>query len=143
MHWLTIARLIPLLIVFAAAAWQDYHKGEVSNKLWLYAPAGLTLTVAELVLFTPFLFWYAIISMTFVSVFSLVLFYCVDGFGGADAKALVTLSVSFPLGGFLWFYPLAALVFAGLLVGIVYLFKRGVVVRYLPYLYVGMLLALV
>jgi hypothetical protein len=145
--WLfQVARLVPLLLVFAVAACQDYRKGEVSNKLWLYAPVGLVLTVLELVLFSPFLFWYAVVSMVFTSVFSVVLFYSVKrGFGGADAKALITLSASFPLGGFLWFYPLACLVFAGLLVGLKFLLSRnrGFEVRYLPYLLAGMLLALV
>jgi len=142
---LTLARLIPLLAVFGYAAHQDFRHGEVSNKVWLYAPAGLALTMLDTVLYTPFLWPYTATSIIFTVAFGLILFYFTRGFQGADAKALITLSVSFPLGGFLWFYPLAAFVFAGFLVGLKFLLTRHrkVHVRYLPYLYVGMLLALV
>lgn len=142
MHWFTIARLIPLLIVFAVAAMQDYRKGEVSNKLWLYAPVGLALTVVELALFSPYLFWYAVACMVFVAVFSLAMFF-MGWVGGADSKALITLSVSFPVGGVFLFYPLASLMFAGLLVLACFVFHRKREVRYLPYFYAGMLLALI
>ncbi len=145
MLWLTLIRLIPLLAVFGYAAHQDFRHGEVSNKVWLYAPFGLALTIIDMCLYSSFLWTYTLVSIVFTVAFGLILFYFTRGFQGADAKALITLSVSFPLGGFMWFYPLAAFVFAGFLVGLKFLFSkhRVVSVRYLPYLYVGMLLALV
>jgi Flp pilus assembly protein protease CpaA len=145
MYWFTVARYIPLLIVFGVAAYQDFKKGEVSNRVWLYAPFGLALTLIELFVYSPFLWSYTLVSMIFTAVFGLILFYFTKEFGGADAKALITLSVSFPLGGFLLFYPFAALVFAGFLVGLKYLFSRHRKsrVRYIPYLFIGMLIALV
>ena len=51
-----LIRIIPLLAVFAYAAFRDYKFGEVSNKVWLYAPIGLALTLLELYLFTPSLY---------------------------------------------------------------------------------------
>lgn len=148
MTLLTLARLIPLLAIFGYAAYQDFRHGEVSNKVWLYMPVGLALTVVDLVLFTPFLWAYTLVSIIFTVAFGLILFYFTRGFQGADAKALITLSVSFPLGGFLWFYPLAAFVFAGLVLALKTLaFRQRVSLvseaRFLPYLYAGMLLALV
>lgn len=143
MNWLTLARLIPLLAVFAVAAYQDFRHGEVSNKVWLYAPFGLALTLADLFLYTPFLWPYTLTSILFTVAFGLILFYFTRGFQGADAKALITLSVSFPLGGFLWFYPLTAFMFAGLLVGLAWLFHKRKTVRFLPYLFFGMLIGLV
>jgi hypothetical protein len=145
MLWLTFARLIPLLTIFAVAAYQDFRHGEVPDKIWLYAPFGLTLTIIDAALYTPFLWTYTFVSIIFTVSFGLILFYFTQGFQGADTKALITLSVSFPLGGFLWFYPLAAFVFAGFLVGLKFLYSRNrtLNVRYLPYLFVGMLLALV
>jgi hypothetical protein len=148
MLWLTFARLIPLLTVFGYAAQQDFRHGEVSNKVWLYAPLGLALTLLDLALYSPFLWSYTLVSIVFTVAFGLILFYFTRGFQGADAKALITLSVSFPLGGFLWFYPLAAFVFAGFVLAVKMLVSKQRVtlvseVRFLPYLLAGMLLALV
>jgi hypothetical protein len=148
MLWLTFARLIPLLTVFGYAAIQDFRHGEVSNKVWLYAPFGFALTLLDLALYSPFLWSYTLVSIVFTVAFGLILFYFTKGFQGADAKALITLSVSFPLGGFLWFYPLAAFVFAGFVLAVKLLVSKQKVtltseVRFLPYLLAGMLLALV
>jgi hypothetical protein len=154
MLWFTGLRLLLLFCVMGYAAYSDYRIGEVSNRVWLYAPVGLSLTLVDLVLFEPFLFWYGVTCMVFVSTFSLVAFYFVQmlkdkkilfggNFEGADSKALITLALSFPLGGFLWFYPLTAFMAAGVLVGLMWLFKRKGNVRFLPYLFVGMLLAFV
>jgi hypothetical protein len=148
MLWLTVTRLISLLAIFGYAAYQDFRHGEVSNKVWLYMPAGLALTMLDTVLYTPFLWAYTLVSIIFTVAFGLILFYFTRGFQGADTKALITLSACFPLGGFLWFYPLAAFVFAGLVLALKTLACRQRIslvseARFLPYLYVGMLLALV
>ncbi len=74
------------------AAYKDHKASEVSNNVWLiYFPVASLLTAL-----LPFTLIYLalIFSMT---VFSVFLFYFGDnGFGGADAKALICLTVAFP-----------------------------------------------
>ena len=148
-----LIRIIPLLAVFAYAAFRDYKFGEVSNKVWLYAPIGLALTLLELYLFTPALSTFTLSVMVVMVAFSFGLFFFANGLcGGADSKALITLSLSLPLSPifsvYLGIYPLIAFVLAALLVALKFIATKGkggikVKVRFLPYLFIGMLIALV
>jgi preflagellin peptidase FlaK len=79
------------------ASWSDYKTREASNKVWaVFAPIALVLTTLQLLVFfdSQFLQTY-ILSFTLTSVVSIALFYA-GAFGGADAKALICLSLALP-----------------------------------------------
>jgi preflagellin peptidase FlaK len=84
------------------ASWSDLKTREVSNKVWaLFAPIGLALTLTQVFFFEfdlyEALYWFSI-SVGITSVLAVALFYA-GAYGGADAKALICLSLTLP------FYP--------------------------------------
>jgi preflagellin peptidase FlaK len=90
------------LVFLFYASWSDLKTREVSNVVWmLFAPIGLALTLTQMFLFEAGsggqLYWFGI-SVGVTSVLALALFYA-GAYGGADAKALICLSVTLP------FYP--------------------------------------
>jgi len=91
---------VSLLFLFYAS-WSDLKTREVSNWVWVvYAPIGAILSVILLYLFDfsyDMLYVFGI-SVSVVSVLAVALFYA-GAFGGADAKALICLSLTLP------FYP--------------------------------------
>jgi preflagellin peptidase FlaK len=89
------ARIILTLSFLVYASWSDWEKREVSNKVWaVFAPLALLLTSVQYVLFAGDLLLY-VISFGVTSSLSIVLFYA-GAFGGADAKALICLSLALP-----------------------------------------------
>lgn len=88
-------RVLVSLIFLAYASWSDLRKREVSNKVWvIFAPLALALTLQFLV-FSPELLYGFVLSFVITSVLSIALFYA-GAFGGADAKALICLSLALP-----------------------------------------------
>jgi len=82
------------------ASWSDWKKREVSNWVWvIFAPSAFVLTTVHYVLFAHHLLLFYVLSFVFTLALSIVLFYT-GAFGGADAKALICLSLSLP------YYPL-------------------------------------
>ena len=83
------------------ASWSDLKTREVSNMVWVFfAPLGLALTLANAFSDAdPYtkLDWFGI-SVGITSALAVVLFYA-GAYGGADAKALICLSLALP------FYP--------------------------------------
>jgi preflagellin peptidase FlaK len=99
---LSMARVAISLIFLFYSAWSDLKTREVSNLVWVfYGPIGLTLTLAQFLIYPlrgdllQSLLFYGI-SVGFTTAFSFVLFYA-GAFGGADAKALMCLSLALPL----------------------------------------------
>ncbi len=147
--WITldVARLIPLVAVLFYAAKQDHKTGEVTNRTWLYAPIGFTLTTVEYVIFAPNMLTYAIVSMAITVATALILFYfCGKGWGGADTKALITLGMAYPLSPiysmFLPLYPIITLWIALMAATIVMLIKKQKQIKFIPYLLVGFIIAM-
>jgi preflagellin peptidase FlaK len=82
------------------ASWSDLKTREVSNMVWaLFAPIGLTLTLTQLIFFeanpNDSLYWFGI-SVGITSALAAALFYA-GAYGGADAKALICLSLTLPM----------------------------------------------
>jgi len=100
--WLDVLRVLVSLSFLSASSWYDHKFREVSNRMWmLFAPLGFTLTLLQYSLeyaleknSTVFIFW--IISLAVTTGISLLLFYA-GFFGGADAKALICLSIANPI----------------------------------------------
>lgn len=135
-------RFIPLLILFAYAAYMDHKQGWVSNKVWLYTPIGFTLLLIELY-FTPHVALYSLAVAGFCVAFGFGLFY-LGGLGGADCKALMMLGLCYPLTPNMLALPLFALVLGALLVGAKFIIQKGKgglkgKVRFLPYLFAGLI----
>jgi hypothetical protein len=158
MIWLDITRLALLATVIGYAAYKDHtttHKfihngepvecGEVSNKVWLYAPFGLALTLVAYSLM-PEQLVFASLSFVATLFIVLVLFY-IGGLGGADAKAFLTIALCMPITPFTRFnlffmYPLNILLVSVLMAFFVGLIRKKKFVRFLPYVSVAMFLAL-
>ena len=136
------------LICFGYVALLDYKYREVENWVWLvFGCFGLGIQL-NLICFTdlPLPFWSIVAS----AVLALSLWYF-GAFGGADAKAIITLSLLMPLGfdGFTPYFPLVCLAFGVLLANfpVAYtLLKRGSLkkleIPLLVYLFAGILLSL-
>jgi preflagellin peptidase FlaK len=89
-------RVLISLIFLIYASWSDFETREVSNWVWaVFAPLAFALTTIQYVLFAQDLLIYYVLSFVVTSAFSLVLFYA-GGFGGADSKALICLSLALP-----------------------------------------------
>jgi len=89
-------RVLFSLIFLAYASWSDLREREVSNKVWvIFAPLALALTSLQFFVFSPHLLNAFALSFAVVSALSITLFYA-GAFGGADAKALICLSLALP-----------------------------------------------
>ena len=89
-------RVLVSLVFLGYASWSDLRKREVSNKVWvIFAPVALTLTSLQFFLFSPFSSYGFVVSVVVTSGMSVTLFYA-GAFGGADAKALICLSLALP-----------------------------------------------
>jgi len=89
-------RILLCLAFFIYASWSDLEKREVSNKVWaVLAPLAFTLTFSQFYLFAPDTLLIYAFSFMVTSVVSVALFYA-GAFGGADAKALICLSLALP-----------------------------------------------
>jgi preflagellin peptidase FlaK len=91
------ARILLCLSFLIYASWNDYKTREVSNKVWIiFGPSALALTAFQFVIFTPGLLLSYVISFAVTSALALIIFYA-GGFGGADAKALLCISLALPV----------------------------------------------
>jgi len=95
--WFETVRISVTFLFLAYSSWKDYQEREVSDTVWLLlAPIGLFFSLLQAFLRTDisFLISLAVSSMVMTGL-SFALFY-LDFFGGADAKALICLSIALP-----------------------------------------------
>jgi preflagellin peptidase FlaK len=90
------ARVFLCLSLLIYASWSDWKSREVSNKVWaIFAPSAFALTTIQFLFFAPKLLYTYVLSFIITSALSVALFYA-GAFGGADAKALICLSLALP-----------------------------------------------
>jgi preflagellin peptidase FlaK len=90
------SRVLISLIFLIYASWSDFKTREVSNWVWaIFAPLAFSLTALQYILFPQDLLYSYVLPFIVTLALSLVLFYT-GGFGGADAKALICLSLALP-----------------------------------------------
>jgi preflagellin peptidase FlaK len=78
------------------ASWRDIKTREVSNKVWFqFAVSAALLSLLDFYIFRDFDLNGVTVSLAVTSVLSVSLFY-LGFFGGADAKALICLSIILP-----------------------------------------------
>jgi archaeal preflagellin peptidase FlaK len=156
---LDLLRFIPLILIMAYAAHSDWKTKEVPNKIWLYMPIGLTLTLIETIFFlnTATIFIEAI-SIAISCGLAYFLF-AIGAWGGADAKALMTIAVSapiYPVWGLLYKAPLF---FSILPLIVFYVMSVSVVIytittktniplklrkeKFLPFMLIGLIVAVI
>jgi Flp pilus assembly protein protease CpaA len=137
-----IIRIIPLAIIFAYAAIQDYKTGEVTNKIWLYTLIGAPITLAEYILLAPNMLPLVIISAVTCIAIALALFRIRNGWGGADAKALITIALCYPLGpaylAWLPLYPMLIFGVSSAIAVIAMILRKKQQIRFLPYVFIGL-----
>jgi len=89
-------RVTLCLVFLIYASWSDYKTREVSNKVWgVLAPSAFALTTLQFIFFTAGLLYTYVLSFIITSALAFALFYA-GAFGGADAKALICLSLALP-----------------------------------------------
>jgi len=94
------ARIILCLSFLIYASWSDYKTREVSNKVWvILGPLALALTAFQYLIYSSqplqLLISY-VLSFAITSALAIAIFYA-GGFGGADAKALMCISLALPV----------------------------------------------
>jgi len=95
-EWLEGVKIGLSLVLLSYASWHDYRKREVPNEVWmLLAPSGLILTLAQIFIASQGSLITLALSFLTVTGIALALFY-LGIFGGADAKALICLSLILP-----------------------------------------------
>ena len=137
------SRVLISLIFLVYASWSDFETREVSNWVWaIFAPLALFLTALQYVLFPQDSLYSYVLPFVVTLALSLILFYA-GGFGGADAKALICLSLALPiypvdllpptLGVYLPFlFPLSVFINAVFLslISVVYILVRNFLWKY-------------
>jgi hypothetical protein len=144
-------RFAALTAALGYAAVQDYRHGKVENNVWKYAAIALPLTFAEYAFYAPSLLWIAAVSTVLSIVLAFGLFYAAAAvkqpWGGADTKALILIGCAMPLTPILWqgsyltFTPLLALFLGCIFALWAAMLRRKKHLRFLPYLFVGLILA--
>jgi preflagellin peptidase FlaK len=100
-EWLEVLRISLSLLFLTVSSWYDFRTIEFPNEVWgFFAPVGFALTSLQFYLdyltggMSFLVFW--LLSFIITTGVSLVIFY-VGFFGGADAKALICLSIALPV----------------------------------------------
>jgi len=90
------ASLAVTVVFLLYASWRDHKAREVNDRVWvIYAPIGLALSLAQILLYEPSKLLLFGISAGFTIGLAFLLFY-LGGFGGADSKALMCIAVAMP-----------------------------------------------
>ncbi len=98
-------KVIVSFVILLKASVHDIREREVPDELWIaMAVLGLILDAVQYLL-TPFSLIFAVIQFLLIFALANFMFY-VAGFGGADAKALMALSIMFPTYPRIWKFPL-------------------------------------
>jgi len=89
-------RIVLCLSFLIYASWSDYRTRGISNMVWVVlAPSAFALTAFQFFMFAPESLYTYFLSFAITSALALALFYA-GAFGGADAKALICLSLALP-----------------------------------------------
>ena len=104
---LTSVRVLLSIAFLAYASWSDLKRREVDDVVWVvFAPLAFILTFLQFLLFYQRLLYMYALSFILTLGLSIALFYT-GMFGGADAKALMCLSLALPIRPEVPFQPLA------------------------------------
>ena len=137
-------RLFVVLLCFGYTAYLDYRFREVPNWVWLvFCIVGTPLTLCSSLL--------GVFGVIIPTVLLALFLWYIGGFGGADAKALITLSLLLPTGfdNSTPYFPLVSLAF-GCVISLPYVLyalsrKQNLKKLELPllvFLFLGILLSL-
>ena len=106
-----IAKVLVTLAIFVKASVEDLKTREIDDKLWLLMIAlAIPLNVIQYFQ-EPFNLIFAIVQFVFIFILANVMFYLLN-FGGADCKALICLSVMFPIYPEIFEFTVKGFIFA-------------------------------
>ncbi len=102
---INLIKVLITLAIFIKASIHDLREREVPDELWvLMVILGIVLDIAQYFI-KPYNILIAILQFVIIFALANFMFY-VAGFGGADAKALIALSVMFPVYPKIGMFPL-------------------------------------
>ena len=102
---INVIKVLITLAVFIKASIHDFKEREVPDELWVFMVIlGVVLDVIQYFI-NPYNILIAILQFVIIFALANFMFY-VAGFGGADAKALIALSVMFPIYPKIGMFPL-------------------------------------
>ncbi len=102
---INLIKVLITLAIFIKASIHDLREREVPDELWvLMVILGVILDIAQYFI-KPYNILIAILQFVIIFALANFMFY-VAGFGGADAKALIALSVMFPVYPKIGMFPL-------------------------------------
>ncbi|MBS7644213.1 prepilin peptidase [Candidatus Bathyarchaeota archaeon] len=130
--FIDLIRVITAFCFLGFAALKDFKTREVSNKVWImFAPIALILTTVNVMLTNNMsVLWLMLFSFAVTSVLAVITFY-LGLFGGADAKALICLSIAVPVYPKIFqpllsvaspFFPISVLFYAAMLASLTAVF---------------------
>ncbi|WP_457550743.1 A24 family peptidase C-terminal domain-containing protein [Archaeoglobus sp.] len=90
-----IAKVLVTLLIFIRASVEDLKTREIDDRLWLIMIALAVLLNVIQFIQKPFNLIFAVVQFVFIFILANVMFYLLN-FGGADCKALISLSIMFP-----------------------------------------------
>jgi len=93
---LEITSILIIITTLGYTAWLDWKYRRVNNKIWIY-PTGASLVILLVRTYLNFeylLFFFISVGVTFLLVFIL---FSIGVFGGADGKALLSISLVLPI----------------------------------------------
>jgi preflagellin peptidase FlaK len=109
--FIEIIKVIVTLGVFVKASLEDLKTREIQDKLWLLMLSlSIPLNIAQYVQ-QPFDLTFAILQFVLIFVLATLMYYLL-GFGGADCKALICLSLMFPTYPQIFEFTTKGLIFA-------------------------------
>lgn len=94
---LSTLKSIIIGIALLIASIQDLKRREIDDKIWLFTiPIGLLLTIVEILTMPTYPYLLAIVSII-ISVTMALSFAYLGLYGGADAKAIITIAFTLPI----------------------------------------------
>jgi len=106
-----IVKVLVTLLIFVRASVEDLKTREIDDKLWLIMIALAILLNVIQFLQKPFNLIFAVVQFVFIFILANVMFYLLN-FGGADCKALICLSVMFPVYPEIFEFTVRGFIFA-------------------------------
>lgn len=155
-----IWKILYVLALLLAVSWMDIKTGRISNLFWLgFIPVSRFVSLI-LARSSEYSYWVQLAFSAFTATALALLFFKLGFFGGADMKAILSISLVFPTqvrpilsptSASVWL-PLSALINASLISALVssttqahrgHLYRKGGKTPFLPVLTLGFAVALV
>ncbi|ADB57347.1 Peptidase A24B, FlaK domain protein [Archaeoglobus profundus DSM 5631] len=104
-------KVLVTLLIFIRASIEDLKTREIDDRIWLFMIAlAIPLNVIQYIQ-EPFNLTFALIQFVLIFILANVMYYLLN-FGGADCKALISLSIMFPIYPEIFEFTVKGFIFA-------------------------------